>query len=100
MMQMLQAGGMTLLADGQRGADEHNPRGYFELEAVKHSRSDLGWLAQAGGRAVKVIHLLLPQLPAGRQDPCSVHAAGFGGSSQVAARDAQTARPHRRRAGG
>jgi hypothetical protein len=67
MMQMLQAGGMTLLTDGQRAADEHNPRGYFELEAVKHSRSDLGWLAQAGGRAVKVIHLLLPQLPPGRQ---------------------------------
>jgi hypothetical protein len=67
MMQMLKAGGMTLLTDGQRAADEHNPRGYFELEAVKHSRSDLGWLPQAGGRAVKVIHLLLPQLPAGRQ---------------------------------
>jgi hypothetical protein len=66
MMQMLQAGGMLLLTDGQRVADEHNPRGYFELEAVKHSRSDLEWMAQAGGRAVKVIHLLLPQLPPGR----------------------------------
>jgi hypothetical protein len=37
------------------------------LEAVKHSRNDLGWLAQAGGRVVKVIHLLLAQLPTGRQ---------------------------------
>ncbi len=77
MMQMLQAGGMTLLTDGQRGADEHNPRGYFELEAVKHSRSDLGWLAQAGGRAVKVIHLLLPQLPAGRQVPVWCSCCGI-----------------------
>ena len=67
MMQMLQAGGLALLTDGHRAADTNNPRGYFELEAVKHSRSELGWLAQASGRAVKVIHLLLPQLPPGRQ---------------------------------
>jgi hypothetical protein len=67
MMQMLQAGGMAVLADGHRAADENNPRGYFELEAVKHTRSDLVWLAQAGGRAVKVIHLLLLQLPPGSQ---------------------------------
>jgi Sulfotransferase domain len=63
MMQMLQAGGMELLTDGRRAPDEHNPRGYFEHEAVKHSRKDLSWLGQAGGKAVKVIHLLLPHLP-------------------------------------
>jgi hypothetical protein len=66
MMQMLQAGGMELLTDGQRVPDEHNPRGYFEYEGVKHSRHDLSWLNHAAGKAVKVIHLLLLHLPAGR----------------------------------
>jgi hypothetical protein len=66
MMQMLQAGGMQLLTDGQRTPDEHNPQGYFEHEGVKHSRNDSSWLEQAGGKVVKVIHLLLPHLPAGR----------------------------------
>jgi hypothetical protein len=67
MMQMLAAGGVEVLTDGQRLADQHNPRGYFELEAVKHSRSDLSWLAQAEGKAVKVVHLLLPHLPVDRE---------------------------------
>ena len=62
-MQMLQAGGMELLTDGLRAPDESNPRGYFEHEAVKQSRTDVAWLAQAGGKAVKVIHLPLPHLP-------------------------------------
>jgi Sulfotransferase domain len=64
MMQMLQAGGMQLLTDGQRAPDEHNPRGYFEHEGVKYSRNDLSWLKQADGKVVKVIHLLLSHLPA------------------------------------
>lgn len=62
MMQMLQAGGMPLLTDGQRAPDEHNPRGYFEHEGVKHSRNDLSWLRDANGKTVKVIHLLLLHL--------------------------------------
>lgn len=66
MMQMLQAGGMELLTDGRRASDESNPRGYFEHEAVKHGRNDLSWLEQAGGKAVKVIHLLLLNLPGDR----------------------------------
>ena len=67
MMQMLSAGGMSLLTDGQRVADESNPRGYFELEPVKLGRTDLSWLAGANGKVVKVIHLLLMQLPTDRQ---------------------------------
>lgn len=67
MMQMLAAGGMPVLTDGQRTADPHNPRGYFELEAVKHTRTDHAWLAQADGKAVKVVHLLLSHLPANRE---------------------------------
>jgi Sulfotransferase domain len=66
MMQMLQAGGMQLLTDGQRAPDEHNPRGYFEHEGVKHSRTDVSWLEQANGKVVKVVHLLLQYLPANR----------------------------------
>jgi Sulfotransferase domain len=66
MMQMLAAGGMELLTDGRRVPDEHNPRGYFEHEGVKHSRNDLSWLDHAAGKAVKVIHLLLLHLPAAR----------------------------------
>jgi hypothetical protein len=63
LMQMLQAGGMELMTDGLRAPDENNPRGYFEHEAVKHGRNNLSWLGQASGKAVKVIHLLLLQLP-------------------------------------
>ena len=66
MMQMLQAGGLPPLTDGRRAADEHNPRGYFEHEAVKQGRNDLSWLEQASGRVVKVVHLLLMQLPSDR----------------------------------
>jgi hypothetical protein len=67
MMQMLQAGGMMLLTDDRRAADQNNPRGYFEYEAVKRSAADVSWLELAGGRVVKVIHLLLRHLPPDRQ---------------------------------
>lgn len=67
MMQMIAAGGMSVLTDGQRAADQNNPRGYFELEAVKHTRTDHSWLDQAGGKVVKVVHLLVPNLPANRE---------------------------------
>ena len=64
MMQMLSAGGVPVLTDDLRAADESNPRGYFEFEAVKALRSDQTWLEQARGRAVKVIHALVRELPA------------------------------------
>lgn len=63
MMQMLQAGGMPLLTDGLRQPDENNPRGYYELDAVKRSASDISWVAQAEDKAVKVIAQLLYNLP-------------------------------------
>jgi hypothetical protein len=65
-MQMLHAGGMEILSDAARVADPDNPRGYFELERVKQLRNDKAWLEAAGGKAVKVIHLLLMELPADR----------------------------------
>jgi hypothetical protein len=63
MMQMLAAGGLPALTDKLRPPDESNPRGYFEFEPVKRLRTDTAWLAQAPGHAVKVIHLLLRELP-------------------------------------
>jgi hypothetical protein len=62
MMQMLHAGGLPVLTDGLRTADENNQRGYFEYEPVKRLRSDRSWLPQARGQAVKIIHLLLRDL--------------------------------------
>jgi len=63
MMQMLAAGGIPPLVDHQREPDESNPRGYFEFEPVKRLRADRSWLDQAHGRAIKIIHLLLRELP-------------------------------------
>jgi LPS sulfotransferase NodH len=65
-MQMLRAGGMPLLCDDARAADADNPRGYFEYDAVRRTPQDLAWLDAAAGRAVKVVHALVPCLPAGR----------------------------------
>ena len=48
-----------------RIADEDNPTGYFEFEAVKQIENDSSWLADARGRAVKMISALLKHLPAG-----------------------------------
>jgi len=65
-MKMLAAGGLEVVADGVRTADEDNPRGYFEDERVKNlgESRDKGWLRAARGRAVKVISYLLKDLPA------------------------------------
>ena len=63
MMQMIDAGGVPALTDHVRSQDEDNPRGYYELEAVKKTRSDPTWLARARGRVVKLVHLLLYDLP-------------------------------------
>jgi hypothetical protein len=63
MMQMLKAGGVPPLMDELRAPDENNPRGYFEFEPVKQLRVDRSWLDRARGRAVKIIHLLVRELP-------------------------------------
>ena len=67
MMQMLAAGGMPVLADERRPADAGNPRGYLEFEPVKRTRQDTSWIAEAPGKAVKVVHALLDALPTGPQ---------------------------------
>lgn len=63
MMQMLAAGGIEPLTDGQRAADANNPRGYFEWEKAKTLPAHPACIAEAEGRVVKVISLLLPSLP-------------------------------------
>jgi hypothetical protein len=67
MMQMLEAGGLPPLTDRQRAADEDNPRGYYELEQVKDRDVKGAWAADAEGKAVKIISMLLYDLPPGRQ---------------------------------
>ncbi len=63
MMQMLEAGGIPAVTDGRRAADQHNPRGYFEDERARWLPQDSSWMAEACGKAVKVIYRLLPHLP-------------------------------------
>lgn len=63
MMQMLAAGGMPVLTDEVRKPDEDNPRGYFEFEPVKTLKTSTVWLNDARGKAVKMVHLLLLDLP-------------------------------------
>jgi hypothetical protein len=63
MMKMLAAGGIEPLMDNFRAADDDNPKGYFEFERVKQIEHDKAWLADAGGRAVKLISALLKHLP-------------------------------------
>lgn len=64
-MKMLAAGGMPILTDGVRTADESNPKGYYEFEAVKdlHKQGDMSWLFDARGKAVKIVSFLLTWLP-------------------------------------
>jgi hypothetical protein len=67
MMRILEAAGVSLLCDDTRPPDEDNPRGYYELDAVKRTPSDTGWLQHASGRAVKVVQPLLHHLPSDRR---------------------------------
>ena len=64
MMQILDQSGFSALADDARVADESNPKGYFELEAVKRLRTESpDWLRESEGKSVKVIAQLLRFLP-------------------------------------
>jgi hypothetical protein len=64
MMKMLAEGGLPVLTDSIRTADEDNPNGYFELEVVKQlSEGQKDWLADADHKIVKVISALLEHLP-------------------------------------
>jgi hypothetical protein len=66
MMKMLAAGGVPVMTDSVRTADENNPKGYYEYEAVKEmGDGDTGWMEAAPGKALKVISYLLDKMPSG-----------------------------------
>ncbi len=67
MMQMLAAGGMPVLSDGERQADVDNPKGYLEWERIKQLPKDPACIAEAEGKVVKVISQLLFSLPAAHE---------------------------------
>lgn len=67
MMNAIGAGGIELLTDGVRRADEDNPKGYYEFEPVKKTKEDASWLDHATGKAVKMVYRLLYDLPADRK---------------------------------
>lgn len=51
----LREGCMPILSDGERRADVDNPRGYLEWERIKQLPKDPACIAEAEGKAVKVI---------------------------------------------
>ena len=67
MMKMLEAGGMDVVVDHIRKADEDNPLGYYEFEKVKRIKEDASWLDDTRGKVFKMVSMLLYDLPADRQ---------------------------------
>lgn len=63
LMQMLDAGGLQPMTDGERQADVDNPEGYYEWEAIKKIKAHPELIHETKGKATKVISMLLPQLP-------------------------------------
>jgi hypothetical protein len=59
MMQMLDKGGLNILTDGKREANDSNPKGFYEYEPVKSIHKDNGWLKKAQDHVVKVVAPLL-----------------------------------------
>ena len=65
MMKMLAEGGLSVLTDALRSADEDNPNGYYEFEIVKKlPEGQDQWLGDANHKVVKIISALLEHLPA------------------------------------
>jgi hypothetical protein len=63
MMRMLQAGGMEVLTDHLREADDDNPNGYYEFEKVKEIKANRSWLPSTRGKVIKMVSMLLYELP-------------------------------------
>jgi hypothetical protein len=63
MMRMIEAGGLPVVTDKIRKADEDNPRGYYEFEKVKKIKQDASWLDDCRGRVFKMVSELLYHLP-------------------------------------
>jgi transposase len=56
---MLNNGGVEVLTDQNRKADDSNPKGYFEYDPVKSIHKDNSWLELAKNKSVKVVAPLL-----------------------------------------
>ena len=54
---------MPVLMDEVREADIDNPRGYYEYEPVKALKHDSSWVKESRGKAVKMVYLLVYDLP-------------------------------------
>ncbi len=67
MMQILEKGGLEIMTDNIRKADRDNPRGYYEFEKVKEVDKDTSWLADCRGKVVKMVSMLLFDLPDNRK---------------------------------
>lgn len=64
MMKILAEGGLPVVTDSFRQADEDNPNGYFEMEQSKAlMKGETQWLYETRGKVVKVISYLLEYLP-------------------------------------
>ncbi|MEM7453784.1 MAG: alkaline phosphatase family protein [Planctomycetota bacterium] len=65
MMQMLEAGGLPAKTDGERIADDDNPRGYYEWEAIKKVKTNPDVLDEEGleQKAIKAVTMVLEELP-------------------------------------
>ena len=65
MMQMLEAGGLPAHTDGNREADENNPRGYFEWEELKQIGRYRDLLDEEGleDRAIKAVSAIIHKMP-------------------------------------
>ena len=59
MMQMPEAGGLSVLKDDERKPNEANPRGYYEFKRVRNLNYDKAWLFDAAGKCVKVVSPLI-----------------------------------------
>jgi len=65
LMHMLSAAGVPMVVDGVRTPDEDNPQGYYEFTPVKalDAPGDKEWIAEARGKAIKIVSFFLPHLP-------------------------------------
>jgi hypothetical protein len=66
MLRMLERGGLPVIVDNLRQADDDNPNGYYEFEAVKRTKEDATWLDDSEGKVVKMVYKLLYDLPKDR----------------------------------
>lgn len=65
MMKMLQAGGLRAKVDDERPADDDNPEGYYEWQAVKRLPAEPALIEAAAGCGVKIVTMLVGHLPRG-----------------------------------